>query len=243
MRAGGGRVKGRRSALEYCVAIGLCILAGVVTTPLVAWGLSLWGTVSFDPNFVSNVQNSEGGPLHGHFGFTGIGLRDVLLETTDVRPWLHRQVTWHYAGWPMEAFSTLRDAVDTTPYEFDPPAPSTSVPQPQVAVRLVEPGVEPPTWLARRMYERNTDYILRPPIPLRMIRRGFIVDTLFYAAVFAALLLVAPRVRSAIRRHRGLCPACGYSLVANTTGVCPECGSTSSHPPSASRPAAAPPAP
>ena len=32
------------------------------------------------------------------------------------------------------------------------------------------------------------------------------------------------RVRRAVRRRRGLCPACGYDLRATTDARCPECG-------------------
>lgn len=61
-------------------------------------------------------------------------------------------------------------------------------------------------------------------IPLRPIWRGFIGN----AAVFAGVLAMAwggpGVVRRAIRRRRGCCVACGYSLLGALGGRCPECG-------------------
>ncbi len=63
-------------------------------------------------------------------------------------------------------------------------------------------------------------------LPLRPIRPGFAVNTLFYAAL---LWLVIPgpfALRRLIRRRRGLCPACGYDLRHGEHEACPECGVT-----------------
>ena len=43
-------------------------------------------------------------------------------------------------------------------------------------------------------------------------------------ATVPGLTLIATLVNRSVRRKRGLCPACGYNLVGNTSGVCPECG-------------------
>ncbi|MHC4102380.1 MAG: hypothetical protein ACYSW1_16050, partial [Planctomycetota bacterium] len=64
-------------------------------------------------------------------------------------------------------------------------------------------------------------------IPLAPIWPGFAVDTLFYAAIWAALLLllVGPgAVRRTARAARGLCGHCGYDLRHAGHEACPECG-------------------
>ncbi len=62
-------------------------------------------------------------------------------------------------------------------------------------------------------------------LPLRSIRRGFAVNTLFYAALL--WLPFAPfALRRLIRQRRGLCPACAYDLRHAEHKACPECGVT-----------------
>ena len=61
-------------------------------------------------------------------------------------------------------------------------------------------------------------------LPVRPVAWGFAGNTLMYGAFLYALSL-APRVaRRWVRRKRGACMACGYSLRGTATGVCPECG-------------------
>jgi hypothetical protein len=68
-------------------------------------------------------------------------------------------------------------------------------------------------------------YLLLPPTPLW----GVTVPHFFLFLLLGALPAVwlarhrqAARVR--LRKLRGLCPTCGYNLMANVSGVCPECG-------------------
>ncbi|MDY7107705.1 MAG: hypothetical protein SYC29_03620 [Planctomycetota bacterium] len=68
-------------------------------------------------------------------------------------------------------------------------------------------------------------------VPLAVIWPGFVVNTLFYAAVLW-LLIPGPFVlRRMIRRKHGRCPKCGYDLRGQPPEVgaapgkaCPECG-------------------
>jgi hypothetical protein len=64
------------------------------------------------------------------------------------------------------------------------------------------------------------------PIPVRPIWPGFLINTLFYAAIAAAARAAHIAHRSRKRRRNNQCPSCGYSLLGLTApGVCPECGS------------------
>lgn len=60
-----------------------------------------------------------------------------------------------------------------------------------------------------------------PLFPTRPLWPGFLLNTLFYAALLG-LLLSLPALRRQIRRRRCLCPACAYPM--GNSPVCTECG-------------------
>jgi hypothetical protein len=53
---------------------------------------------------------------------------------------------------------------------------------------------------------------------------GFVIDTLFYAAIWGALVFGFAGARRGIRRARGRCPRCNYNLLFALKSGCPECG-------------------
>ena len=59
-------------------------------------------------------------------------------------------------------------------------------------------------------------------LPLRLIWHGFLINILFYAALLWLPIRGPFALRRIIRRHRGLCPSCGYP--AGDSEVCSECG-------------------
>jgi hypothetical protein len=60
--------------------------------------------------------------------------------------------------------------------------------------------------------------------PLRPIWPGFAINTIFYAAIVWVLFAVPATIRRRVRRKRGQCAACGYSLRESVSEKCPECG-------------------
>jgi hypothetical protein len=64
---------------------------------------------------------------------------------------------------------------------------------------------------------RNVD------IPYGIQWTGLIANVALYAVLWALLVSAYMALRSALRRRRGLCPACGYDCSASGM-VCPECG-------------------
>jgi hypothetical protein len=63
--------------------------------------------------------------------------------------------------------------------------------------------------------------------PLRPLWPGFAINTIFYAAVLWVLFAVPGAIRKRVRRKRGQCAACGYSLRGTPEiDKCPECGAT-----------------
>ncbi len=63
-------------------------------------------------------------------------------------------------------------------------------------------------------------------VPTGFLARGVAIDSAAFAVAWWLALLAPGRVGAALRRRRGQCLACGYSLAGNTSGVCPECGGT-----------------
>jgi hypothetical protein len=68
-------------------------------------------------------------------------------------------------------------------------------------------------------------------LPVRPLFPGFAINTIFYAAVLWMLFAVPGAVRRRVRRTRGQCASCGYSLRGHghddPGGKCPECGANS----------------
>ncbi len=61
-------------------------------------------------------------------------------------------------------------------------------------------------------------------LPLRPIWPGFVVNTVFYAAILWLVIRGHIAMQRHRRRKRGLCVTCGYDLRGNLTQGCPECG-------------------
>ena len=87
------------------------------------------------------------------------------------------------------------------------------------AIRLLD------TRRSTRHYFVGSDAWSQYLLPYRVVLGGFVLNTLFYGSLCAALICVADmlvRLRRRRRLHAGLCDNCSY----NVTGldVCPECG-------------------
>ena len=67
-------------------------------------------------------------------------------------------------------------------------------------------------------------------LPLRPIWPGFVINTIFYAAMLWLIFAIPGFVRRRVRIQRGRCTACGYDLRGTDHKVCPECGAAASKP-------------
>ena len=94
----------------------------------------------------------------------------------------------------------------------------TGSPLPSFATRVSLGGVE-----IRPAADRANVYDASGrTLPLRPVWRGFVVNTLFYAAAAWLLSRMPVALRRFLRGRRGLCPNCGYPPGASA--ICTECG-------------------
>ncbi len=152
------------------------------------------------------------------------------FETYDVR--LHTKL--HFAvltraGWPLHSLAGERWDVDADEAVYNPPwkaadaGPYYLQPIRTGDGRIVRPMEQWQSRSAVVVVGRGTT--ASRVLPLRPIRPGFAVNTLFYAALLW-LPFALYTVRRLIRQRRGLCLACGYDLRHAGHEACPECGVT-----------------
>lgn len=67
-------------------------------------------------------------------------------------------------------------------------------------------------------------------VPYLPLWPGLILNTLFYAGIWWALLAILRFIRRTLRTRRGLCPSCGYDMQGLSNTPCPECGHAATRP-------------
>lgn len=114
-------------------------------------------------------------------------------------------------GWPALALRAQRGTV----WDSHPPDWAT----------LPGPQVFEPQWFGAidlSRWTRAPAPLADAVLPLRVIPVGFALNTMFYGGLLLLLATAITAARSALRRRRNLCPACGYPR--GTSPVCTECG-------------------
>jgi hypothetical protein len=80
--------------------------------------------------------------------------------------------------------------------------------------------IDAPSPPAKSIAEQHGNILL----PLEP-RPGLALNTIVYGMLWALLLLAPGAIRRRIRRAKGRCPTCGFSLAGQAQPGCPECGS------------------
>jgi hypothetical protein len=145
----------------------------------------------------------------------GLFARSIVMPwPRGTRPWPANDayIYFSFRGWPFRAFWLEYEqhyATNTT----------------DIAETRIHGGI-------RVKFNDPTSVWYAPPpsptaLPYRPVWPGLILDTLFFASLWAALLYIPRAARRSLRRRRGLCPACAYDLRATpASSPCPECGQT-----------------
>jgi len=122
---------------------------------------------------------------------------DPLMHVSDAR------------GWPMLALS---GGLDLAPSGGG----SRDVTRTYWTIAVMKP--DQMSWLYP-----NVD-CMRRFIPARPIFPGFLVNTLFYAAMWFGIFFGVAALRRFVRKKRGRCVKCSYDLRGQFDMGCPECG-------------------
>jgi len=213
--------------------IAICLVLGAITTIAVAWGCALDGyalsteyerrdaieRLGPDRDIVWTVrQRRKLGELRidsiiDHVGHAELHMPDLVAR--DLAPsWflsegpVHQRLDFRgtevyriasVLGWPIPAmWHELR---------------WIHVPRKRAAVQVLG-GIDTGR-------ERRT---LPVVLPVRVLCLRFSFNAVFFATIWALLLVAPGIIRLTLRRRRGRCPRCGYDLRGQLDAGCPECG-------------------
>jgi hypothetical protein len=217
---------------RWTLRIILCLILGAITTVAVAWGVACSIAVQQLSDDYDAIDARQWLPDTDWFVY-----REERFGTT----WVGSMRLRHQNE---ELWQSDPSPSDLVPHwvTFDPP----HVLFVENAVNSEHRGAEGRGWplralwyetggkLGRQTTRSSGGWIVGLPsdaddkyeraLPLRPIWPGFVIDTLFYAAIWFGVFFGFASAKRAIRRARGRCPRCGYDLRRNFSGGCPECG-------------------
>jgi hypothetical protein len=241
---------------RWVLRILVCLILGAITTVAVAWGIA--SRTSFDllkaapansKIFAKTLNN--GRYWSGYAMGTPGALR--MWSFVEVRPEWYGIMREHLGEWPLYEMPSWGRAASCMMVA----APDhccgflSAYGWPNVAlVAAFHDHEDSGLYSPKELKVVGTSAVviglpdgaaLGPPhaLPLRPIWPGFVIDTLFYAAIWGGSFFGFASAKRAIRRARGRCPMCGYDLrggvisdqrlairgkEAVATAGCPECG-------------------
>ena len=205
---------------RWIAKLVLFLLLGAIVNVAVAWGLAGFYPATFDRTKSSlsdearRWASDKGVPYPVISSYNGLGIRWVVVHKqvgTTMSSGGVEEPVYDYAGmevdagWPFVAMheqSWIDDAASSLHRRIYRTAVGL-----QSEITGSGPAVAP----------------LRP-LPLHPALPGFLINTLFYAAIWFGLFVGFGAARHSIRRKRGHCIKCGYDLRRDFSAGCPACG-------------------
>lgn len=219
------------------IRIPIACVLGIITTLAVAWGCAMWVDVSDNLKWAEiQTEKPNSNQLqkiivtHASFG----SVREVYKELHAVESTIavlktrtntpDSEVAPNYISWANalkknEGVASIIDArgwpffVMYGGFDIDSPDGRGSIDKTYNAIIL-----------DFRPQLPGNDKTMTPMIPLAPIWRGFIYNSLIYAALWFFLLLLPQFIKTRIRNARNQCRICGYDLRGTSHTICPECG-------------------
>ena len=205
---------------RWLAKIVVFLLLGAIVNVAVAWGLAGFYPATFDRTKSSlsdearRWASDKGVPYPVISSYNGLGIRWVVVyksvAATMVSGGIEEPMIDYAgmevdAGWPFVAMheqSWIDDAASSSHRRIYRTA---------IGLQSEATGLAP---------------VIAPlrPIPLNPALPGFLINTLFYAAIWFGLFVAFGATRRSIRRKRGHCIKCGYDLRGTAQMICSECG-------------------
>jgi len=141
---------------------------------------------------------------------------------------LNRSVWSLEAGWPRKSLRAHGEANVVTWHSHMADTPVPAVPSDLVPSRSCVALCVPDCAFATRLGVTETpSFGVKTgspyrPLPIVPLWRGFAINSLVFALMLFAPLMLVPALRSVRRGRRGRCLECGYDLAG--LAKCPECG-------------------
>ena len=219
----------RRLSGRFFFRTGLCLALGVILSLATALPFLWTASIDADTAHWGNTNPPEN-RVHAHRGTIRVAIIRTIADdpadrVPDVRKWWMRAAsvpddtlsyTWEIAhGWPLPLISS--GALGTVNPDATTTDTSWGHDRPSIKRLTIHMPARP----------ANTTIMLGLPMqyPTRIIWRGLIANTLFYALIVWLLLALLAASRRALRRKRNKCEWCAYSLAGLDSATrCPECG-------------------
>jgi hypothetical protein len=215
--------KGERGVKHWTLRILICLILGAITTVAVAWGCA---SSLEEPDWDSGTWSQ---PPFSEEHFVEVTVCQVRKPCASVvGVWRYRAFL-SAAPRPTAAFDS--GILPSWLGEF---APSAEFVREEIDEEAR--WGEAIGWPAFAMSQRGnarftaTRYtaqflpVDRQPVPTNILFPGFVIDTLFYGAIWGGLWFGFAGGKRFIRSKRGRCPRCGYDLRGITQVGYSECG-------------------
>jgi predicted RNA-binding Zn-ribbon protein involved in translation (DUF1610 family) len=204
---------------RWMLKLGLLVVGGAIINVAVAWGISEYSLHRYQNemvscHFVAFIKMREGRVRSdGQIGVDGYTLSQIQAMPIDEAFQHFRSVGLRFeTKAAQEGFDDFRSVGFHYRYTANRNGEHVSALRTGLPLKCI---AGPVLW--QRL--NSMSFEMRHPL-----WPGFAINTIFYAAILWVLFAAPGAVRRRLRRKRGQCAACGYSLRDITSGKCPECG-------------------